>query len=99
TRIGTPEEAANSTDWDQIDASFTAVRGAGNVAWYPIATDVANLSEDANLFEVRRRWKERESSAKVKVHLTLSRDDGGVQELLLNETSCKMMHEQGGKPS
>ena len=45
TRIGTPEESANSTDWDQISANFTAVRGAGYVAWYPIATEVANLSE------------------------------------------------------
>jgi hypothetical protein len=33
TRIGTPEESANSTDWDQISANFTAVRGAGYVAW------------------------------------------------------------------
>src|SRR5258708_4112241 len=45
TRIGTPEAAANSTDWDQISAKFTAVRGAGYVTWYPIATDAANLSE------------------------------------------------------
>ncbi len=57
TRIGTPEEAANSTDWDQIDPEFTAVRGAGYVAWYPIATDVANLSEGNSLFEVLGRWK------------------------------------------
>ena len=28
-RIGTPEAIANSTDWDQISAKFTAVRGAG----------------------------------------------------------------------
>ena len=43
TRIGTPEETANSTDWDQVDPAFTAVRGAGYVGWYPIATEVANL--------------------------------------------------------
>src|SRR5262249_55761846 len=43
TRIGTPEIVAKSSDWDQIDSNFTAVRGDGNVAWYPIATHVANL--------------------------------------------------------
>ena len=32
TRIGTPEDAANSTDWDQIGPGFTAVRGVGYVA-------------------------------------------------------------------
>ncbi len=53
-------EAANSTDWDQIDPSFTAVRrGAGYVAWYPIATEVANLSENNGLFEALSRWKNR----------------------------------------
>src|ERR1035438_3894858 len=63
TRIGTPEEAANSTDWDQIGAGFTAVRGAGYVAWYPIASEVANLSEGNGLFEVLGRWKARESAS------------------------------------
>lgn len=57
TRIGTPEEAANSTDWDQIDANFTAVRGAGYVAWYPIATEVANLSEGNTFLRFSRAGK------------------------------------------
>ena len=64
-RIGTPEEAANNTDWDQIGATFTAVRGAGYVAWYPIATEVANLSEGNSLFEVLGRWKAKEATAKM----------------------------------
>jgi 23S rRNA (guanosine2251-2'-O)-methyltransferase len=41
TRIGAPETTARSTDWDQISSKFTAVRGAGYVAWYPIATEAA----------------------------------------------------------
>jgi len=69
TRVGTPEEAANSTDWDQIDAKFTAVRGAGYVAWYPIATEVANLSE-GNLFEVVERWKAREATARMSLNVS-----------------------------
>jgi len=67
TRIGTPDDAAASTDWDQIDEKFTAVRGAGYVAWYPIATDVANLSEGDSLFEVLSRWKSREAGSQTKV--------------------------------
>ncbi len=65
TRIGTPEDVAASADWDQIDPSFTAVRGAGYVAWYPITTEVANLSEGDSLFEVLARWKAREMGSEV----------------------------------
>ncbi len=67
TRIGTPEAAAKSSDWDRITAKFTAVRGAGNVAWYPIATDVADLSEGDGLSEVLGRWKAREADSKMEV--------------------------------
>jgi hypothetical protein len=67
TRIGTPEAAAKSSDWDQITAKFTAVRGAGYVAWYPMATEMADLSEDQGLSEVLGRWKAREADSKVEV--------------------------------
>jgi hypothetical protein len=69
TRIGTPEAAANSSDWDQISAKFTAIRGAGYVAWYPIATEVANLSEGSSLFEVVGRWKAREARSSMEILL------------------------------
>jgi hypothetical protein len=65
TRIGAPDESAESSDWDQISADFTAVRGVGYVAWYPIATEVANLSEGNSLFDVLGRWKAREKESKM----------------------------------
>ncbi len=67
TRIGTPEDEANASDWDQISTKFTAVRGAGYVAWYPIATEAASLSEGSDLFEVLGRWKAREVTSVMKV--------------------------------
>jgi len=67
TRIGTPEAQANSSDWDQISPQFTAVRGAGYVAWYPIATEAADLSEKNGLFDVLDRWRAREAGSSVKV--------------------------------
>ncbi|MFZ0805577.1 MAG: hypothetical protein WAN03_05320 [Candidatus Sulfotelmatobacter sp.] len=67
TRIGAPEDAAQSSDWDRIDATFTAVRGAGYVAWYPIATESADLSDGNYLFEVLRRWNAREAGAKMEI--------------------------------
>ena len=67
TRIGTPEAAAKSSDWDQITAKFTAVRGAGYVAWYPMATEMADLSEGQGLSEVLGRWKAREADSEMEV--------------------------------
>ena len=83
TRIGTPDEVATNTDWDQIGPTFSAVRGAGYVAWYPIATEVANLSEGESLFEVLARWNARESGAKahVKIAITQQTDDDYVARI------------------
>ena len=72
TRIGTPEDAAKNSDWDQIDDKFIALRGAGYVAWYPIATDVANLTEGDTLFEVLVRWKTREAGSKMHLRIAFS---------------------------
>ena len=91
-RIGTPEESANSTDWDQIGPSFTAVRGAGYVAWYPIATEVANLSEGNSLFEVMGRWTNREAGSKMHVQLSLTQGSTEAPpEILLNAPSCHVL--------
>jgi len=75
TRAGVPEEIAKHTSWDQISASFTAVRGAGYVAWYPIATESANFSE-GELFQVADRWKAREAESEFKARLSVTTDSG-----------------------
>ncbi len=98
TRIGTPEDAATSTDWDQIGTSFTGVRGAGYVAWYPIATEVANLSEGNSLFEVLGRWKSRETGSTMHLRFTPTSDDPSLPQILFNGVSCSgpAMHEPVG---
>src|ERR1700734_3805354 len=98
TRIGTPEDVAVSTDWDQISTKFTAVRGAGYVAWYPIATEAADLTEGKNLFEVLGRWKAREANSKMHLHIDISRDDGErPPELVVNQTSFRVVYEAMGR--
>lgn len=67
TRIGVPADVAKHSDWDQISANFTAVRGIGYVAWYPIATEAANMSEAGSLSDAVSRWKQREHDAEMKV--------------------------------
>lgn len=67
TRIGVPDTTAKHSDWDAITSSFTAVRGIGYVAWYPIATESANLSDAASVSVTVGRWKRRERDAELKV--------------------------------
>jgi hypothetical protein len=97
TRIGAPEESAKSTDWDQIDSTFTGVRGIGHVAWYPIVTDVANLSEGDSLFEALDRWKRREAGSTAQMKITVSTNGDQVPRLIANDPSCTVSHELMGQ--
>ncbi|MFY9842617.1 MAG: hypothetical protein WA718_16310 [Terriglobales bacterium] len=77
TRVGVPPDIARHSSWDQISPAFTAVRGAGYVAWYPITTESADFSEGNSLFEVVDRWKAREAGSDFKLVLSL---EGGSAE-------------------
>src|ERR1700723_3508056 len=92
TRIGTPVAQANSSDWDQISPNFTAVRGIGYVAWYPIATDAVSLSESKSLFEVLGRWRRR-ASGTMHLEIAVPNDEDEAPELLVNATNCPITHE------
>ena len=76
TQIGIPEDIAKHSSWDQISATFTAVRGAGYVAWYPIATESADFSEGNSMFQVADRWRAREAESEFSAKISMSRDSG-----------------------
>jgi hypothetical protein len=82
-RVGVPENVAKHSSWDQISPSFTAVRGAGYVAWYPITTESADFSEGNSLFEVTDRWKAREAGSEFKASLSVSGAGGDKPVALL----------------
>jgi hypothetical protein len=96
TRIDTPEAMANSTDWDQISAKFTAVRGAGYVAWYPVTTEAGSLAEGSSAFDVVGRWKAREIASTMHLQISVPSDDEEEKpELLVNATTCSKALEAG----
>jgi len=72
TRVGVPDAIARHTSWDHIGASFTAVRGAGYVAWYPITSESADFSEGNSLFEVTDRLRARSAGSEFKAKITMS---------------------------
>jgi hypothetical protein len=45
--IGTPDDVAEHSDWDEIGVEFTGLRGFGNVVWYPAASVPAVLGMSA----------------------------------------------------
>jgi hypothetical protein len=93
TGIGTPVPDASSSDWDQISPKLTALRGVGHVAWYPIATEAASLSEGNNLFDVVGRWKSREADSTMRLQLAVPRNEGEPPEVLVNATACPVARE------
>jgi hypothetical protein len=88
TRIGVPEDAAKNTDWDQIGKSFSAVRGVGYVAWYPVETEAAHLSQENSVPETIGQWKQRAAQADMRVQLCLWDDADSSLSALMNDQSA-----------
>jgi len=97
TRIGVPEEIAKHSSWDQINPSFTAVRGAGYVAWYPITTESADFSEGNSLFEVVDRWKARVAGSEFKARIVMSDVTGEAPRFMICSPGGLRMIEAMGR--
>jgi len=93
TRIGVPADTAKHSDWDQVSASFTAVRGIGYVAWYPIATEAVSLSEGNSVFEEVGKWKQRETGIEMRVEFGYS-GEGELPMLFCNGVGELRAYEQ-----
>jgi hypothetical protein len=73
-RIGVPASLAARNDWDQIGESFTAVRGLGYVAWYPVALPAASLSEGNEVFDAIARWQQRHARSEARLNLCVQQE-------------------------
>jgi hypothetical protein len=69
-RIGATAEQGADADWDQIAAGNTALRGFGNVLWYPVAGPQLFLGQGADLFQAIGRAKL--ANEQVSLHLRLT---------------------------
>ncbi len=87
TRIGAPDSAANSADWDRISPDFTGLRGFGNVLWYPVASPSLFLGDGARLFQAVGRMKFREAQTTLQLRLTLEYTGATPSVVILNGES------------
>lgn len=70
-RIGAPDDRALAADWDQIAPDGTALRGFGNVLWYPTASAPVFLGDGAKLFQLVGQTRLRQAAATIKLRLTV----------------------------
>lgn len=69
--IGTPEEVAETSDWDRISTDFTGLRGFGDVVWYPVSSVPVILGDGNRLFDEIGEHKLQLSSAHLRLALTI----------------------------
>ncbi len=55
--VGTPDDSAAHSDWDEVSPEFTGLRGFGNVLWYPVSSPLVLLGDGARLFNEIGRQK------------------------------------------
>jgi hypothetical protein len=79
-RIGAPAGQALAEDWDEIAApnsdpeaqlGGTALRGFGNVLWYPVSSPPVFLGEGASLFQSVGATKLRQSAASIRLRVAI----------------------------
>jgi hypothetical protein len=69
-RIGAPTLTGERSDWDQVSPDLIALRGFGNVVWYPVSAPTAMLGDGAKLFSEIGRQKLRQQQARVSMTVT-----------------------------
>jgi hypothetical protein len=70
-RIGAPADQAAHADWDAITAERTALRGFGDVLWYPTAAAPVFLGDGAKLFQIVGKTKLLQATAIVHLRLAV----------------------------
>jgi len=73
--LGTPTDRAAQTDWDGIfptsDQASTALRGFGNVLWYPVAQPTAALGDGNKLLALIERQRAADAAVSMRLRLTV----------------------------
>jgi hypothetical protein len=81
--IGTPDDVALQSDWDQIGVPFTGIRGFGNVVWYPVSSAPVILGDGARLFDEIGKHKLRLFGAHFRLRLTIEFPHGQAPTVAL----------------
>ncbi|ABF40007.1 hypothetical protein Acid345_1004 [Candidatus Koribacter versatilis Ellin345] len=97
TRVGTPDADATRSDWDQVSNDFTAVRGLGFVAWYPVVMEAASLSDGNAVFSTIGQWRSRNRGAEMHLAICLPAKEAGGRMIVANGTESQAKPDEGCK--
>jgi hypothetical protein len=81
--IGTPDDVALHSDWDQISLDFTGLRGFGNVVWYPVSAAPVILGDGARLFDEIGQQKLRLAGTRFRLRLAVEFPHGRAPAVAL----------------
>ncbi len=70
-RVGSSGVKADAVDWDLISPEGVALRGFGNILWYPVASPQVFLGEGASLRHVAGQQMLRQAAASVKLRVSV----------------------------
>jgi hypothetical protein len=70
-RIGAPADQARLADWDEIGLDGVALRGFGEVLWYPVAAKPVFLGNGATFFEAVGQARGRIAKSKGRLRLAV----------------------------
>ncbi len=71
-RIGAPVTDAGRADWDAIAPDLTALRGFGDVLWYPVSAEPIFLGDGAKLFQAVGLSRLRQAGATIWLRLSVA---------------------------
>lgn len=69
--VGTPDDVAAHSDWDEIGDTFTGLRGFGNVVWYPVSSVPVIQGDGARVFDEIGEHKLRGMGARFQMRLAV----------------------------
>src|SRR5579863_1872244 len=81
--VGTPENIALRSDWDEISPEFTGLRGFGNVVWYPVSTVPVILGDGSRLVDEVGRHKLSLAHTRFNLRLTVEFPHGNPPTIAL----------------
>jgi hypothetical protein len=89
--VGAPDDVALHSDWDEISADFSGLRGFGNVAWYPVSSVPVILGDGARLFDEMGEHKLRLSGAQFRLRLAVEFPGGQAPTVaVINGHNCPL---------
>ena len=92
--LGGSDDSVGHSDWDEISSQFTALRGFGNVVWYPAASVPVTVDEGARLSEEIGRQKLRAEGSAFRLKLTVEFPHGQAPTLAaVNGRALKLSRE------